>query len=387
MAKVPTYPNPDLVVGDDNKPRWNEPAHRRHGFFNLHRLWRYGSSFRAARVIPLEPRADPRIAAMPELRRLIELPSFSAMVVLRGPHLLFERYASDFGPDQPHSIQSVSKTMMNLVIGRLHEDGAIDLGERVSTYLPEIGSGYAAASIQQVLDMDVANEYSEDYDDPYTMAYFHEEAEGFRLPIDPGREQTMRAFIGGISGSDTVNHTGYALYKSANTDVLAWVAERAMDRPLRAILADIADAAGFEGALHMATDRLGVPVTNSGVCLTARDLARYGAIFARRGMGVDGRRVGSAAFIERSLTGGLPLPEGRKGLRYCNHMNTNGRWIGHGGYGGQFMLVDLTSGVVGLFLSVLDNRSGYDAAYYLPIINTLQAIGELDFEDKSAVGN
>lgn len=384
MANALTFPNPDLVVGDDNKPRWNEPAHRRHGFFNLHRLWRYGLTFRAAQVMPLELRADPRIAAMPDLQRLVELPFFSAMLVLRGRYLLFERYASDFGPAQPHSIQSVSKTMMNLIMGRLVGDGAVSLEEKVSTYLPEIGSGYTGASIQQVLDMDVANEYSEDYDDPYTMAYFHEEAEGFRLPLDFDREQTMRSFIGSIGGSDVANRTGHMLYKSANTDVLAWIAERVTGQSLRAILAEIVDAAGFEGQLHVATDRLGVPVMNSGLCLTARDLARYGAIFARRGWGADGRQVGSASFIERSLEGGLSMPEARKSLRYSNHVNTNGRWLGHGGYGGQYMLVDLTTGVVGVFLSVLDNRSGYDPAYYAPIIRTLEAIGEMTFEDDSA---
>jgi CubicO group peptidase (beta-lactamase class C family) len=196
---------------------------------------------------------------------------------------------------------------MNLVIGKLVEEGRIDPARRVQEYIPEIGSGYATASVQQLLNMDVANDYTEDYDDPFTSAYLQEEAVGWRLPSDPAREDTTRAFVSRITGKDTTNRTGKADYKSANTEVLGWIAERVSGRPLRHFLADIADAAGIEGCLHMTTDRDGVPLVDGGICLTARDLARFGALFVRRGLGVDGRQVGSAAFIERTRTAGIPL--------------------------------------------------------------------------------
>ena len=32
------YPNPDLVVLKENRPRWNQPETRRHGFHNFYRL-------------------------------------------------------------------------------------------------------------------------------------------------------------------------------------------------------------------------------------------------------------------------------------------------------------------------------------------------------------
>ncbi|MFT5502487.1 MAG: hypothetical protein ACI8XC_000192 [Gammaproteobacteria bacterium] len=51
--------------------------------------------------------------------------------------------------------------------------------------------------------------------------------------------------------------------------------------------------------------------------------------------------------------------------------------MGHGGYGGQYMLADLTSGIVGVFFSVLENHSGSDAEYSAKIIDMLQHIGEL----------
>ena len=116
--------------------------------------------------------------------------------------------------------------------------------------------------------------------------------------------------------------------------------------------------------------------------MTARDLARYGLLFARRGHGVGGRQVGNADFIEATLKQGVPMPKPRHALKYSNQTNTNGRWLGHGGYGGQYMLADLNSGVVGVFYSVLLNRHASDADYSSEIIDMLQSIGEMSYENE-----
>jgi|GEM_PF-2996539 len=44
------------------------------------------------------------------------------------------------------------------------------------------------------------------------------------------------------------------------------------------------------------------------------------------------------------------------------------------------MIADLTSGVVGVFLSVLEDKNAYDVDYYIPIIKMLSEIGRLDFD-------
>ncbi len=379
MADVVTVPNPDLVVIADNKANWNLPDNRRRGFHNLHLIARYATSFRAARVMTLEKRMDMRIPEFEEVRRLTALPWFSAMVVIRGQHVLFERYAPDFGPDRPHNIQSIGKMIMNLIIGHLVEDGRIDVSRTIADYLPDIGSGYAGATVQQVLNMDVANDYTEDFADPNSTYWRHEEAMGWRLPVDPAREPSQRGFVRTIASEDTTNRLPHIQYKDANTVVLGMLVERVGGRPLRAFLADLADAAGLEGVLHMTTDREGFPGIEGGGCVTARDLARFGALFVRRGRGVDGRMFGGGRFINETLRSGVPLAPPREWIRYSNQTNTNGRWLGHGGYGGQYLLADLTSGVVGVFFSVVEDKDGYPQPYYPPIIRMLAAIAELDF--------
>jgi CubicO group peptidase (beta-lactamase class C family) len=371
-----THPNPDLSVGPDHHPRWNSPAHRRRGFHNLPAIARYAQSFRAARVLDLRLSADLSIPLREDVRRLTGLPWFSAMAVTEGNRLLYEAYAPDFGPNQPHAIMSISKMTANLALGRLWEDGKIGLDETLGEILPWIGPGYHGATVQDVADMNVRNAYDEDKQHPATTAFLHEAAMGMRLP--QGAEPTNRDFLAGIGlapgASDTANPTGACLYKSANTDVLMLAAEARGGRQLRLWLADLADAAGFEGSLHIGTDRTGAPIFSGGICLTARDLCRYGALFARAGQAADGTAFGSAAFLDRTRNGGVPMPAPRAHLRYSNQTNTNGVWVGHGGYGGQYIVANPDTGRVACFLSVLQSEAGYDADYYPPIIAMLAEI-------------
>lgn len=371
-----THPNPDLAVGVDARPRWNSAPHRRHGFHNLHRLSRYVQSFRAGAVHDLRLSTDACIAGREDVARLCGSPWFSAMVVAEGNRILYERYAPDFGPDQPHSIMSISKTVMNLVIGQLRDEGRLDLRTRAGEILPWLGPGYVGARLQDILDMNVLNDYDEDYHNPNAAVFLHEAATGMRLPA--GAEQDSKGFLATVGlapgAADTTNPTGLCMYRSANTDVLAAVAEAVSGRPIAAWLADFADAVGVEGAVHAAGDRSGFALMNGGICLTARDLARHALLVARQGQGVKDRAFGSAAFLQETLGRGVAMPAPRDDLRYSNQMNTNGRWLGHGGYGGQYMLADMTTGRVAVFLSVLDTEDGYFSEYYPPIIRMLAEI-------------
>jgi CubicO group peptidase (beta-lactamase class C family) len=378
MNTIATVPNPDLVVIEGNKSHWTHADHRRHGFHNLYRIARYAMSFRAQRVMPLEKRMDVRIAELEAVRHYTSLPWFSAMVVIRGQQVLFERYAADFGPDHPHSIQSITKTTMNLVIGQLVDRGVLDLSRPIKHYLPEIGSGYAEATLQQVLNMDVVNDYSEDFADPRATYYDHEEAMGWRLPRHPQQEETQCRFIARVASENTTNRTGHTQYKDANTDIVGWVAERASGRSLRSFLAEIVDAAGLEGTFHITADREGFPTLDGGACLTARDLARYFSIFVRRGRGVAGEAVGSAAFIEQTLLSGVPMPPPFDWIRYSNHTMICGRALGHGGWGGQYAVAHLDTGTVGVFFSVLENQHAMTRDYIGPIVRMLESITAME---------
>src|ERR1700680_5131839 len=107
MYELATIPNRDLQVVEGNKSRWCHADFRRHGFHNLYRLARYGISMRAARVLLLEKRMSVRIAELESVNRLTSLPWFSAMIIIRRQHILFERYGADFDKGALHRIQSI----------------------------------------------------------------------------------------------------------------------------------------------------------------------------------------------------------------------------------------------------------------------------------------
>lgn len=223
--------------------------------------------------------------------------------------------------------------------------------------------------------MNVENDFTEDYDDPQSGCYAEEEALGWRLPPDGRAEITLRDFVAGLTGGDLVNRTGHALYKSANTDVLTLIAAAVGDQHPLVRLQGIADAAGYEGGFHISLSPDLLPALSGGACLSARDLARLGLLLARRGGAVSGADVGDRRFLERSLQRPAPILGATRGwVRYSNQLMTDGKWVGHAGYGGQFLMVDMETGRVAAFLSVLENDSGYDDAYMAHVIRSLEGV-------------
>jgi CubicO group peptidase (beta-lactamase class C family) len=370
-----TTPNPDLHVLEDNKQRWNHPAHRRHGFHNAHNLFRRAWMFRSRHVLDLSDAPSAKLGSLPEIARLTGHAAFSALVVARGSQILYSNAAQDFSIDRPHSIQSISKLHIHLIVGNLVNEGLLDCTKTVAHYLPDIGSGYANATVQMLLDMNVINDFSEDYSDPNSDCYTEEIALGWRLPADNGPETALVDFVAGITGSDLQNRSGVAVYKSANTDVLTLICAKVSPRPLAKLIEDIADAAGYQGAFHISVSPDQMPAFSGGGCLSAIDLARFGLLLARGGTGCTQSHVGSVDFTDHSrVRSALPLGKPKDWLRYSNQMMTDGRLIGHGGYGGQYLFADMQTGTVAAFLSVLENDAGYDDDYMAAVAKDLRTV-------------
>ena len=369
------HANQDLVTQPGEMEGWNLPHNRRASFHNLQRIVRYGFSVRAPQVLNLTCCTDERIAQLDSVQKLCNANIFSAMVVLRGDQLIYEQYAPDFADHQVHTIMSITKTMTHLIVGRCVEDSLIDLNAKVRDYLPEIGSGYADAAIQNVLDMNVVNDYSEDYSDPHTTALDHNTSMGWRLPAADTRLTSNREFLCTIKSDDLLNRSEEVNYKSASTDVLAWVAERVSGQSLRDHFVQIVKAVGIQHTFHMSTDHTGIPNTNGGVWLSARDLARFGLVFTRQCRGIRGERVGSQSFMNaaRGCTGPVyPFPDNH--IHYGNQLMTNGRWIGHGGWGGQLLIVDPETATVVVFFSVLENQSASDDNHKYEIVRMAEEV-------------
>ena len=378
--KLITELNPNLVIVRDNKAKWYLPETRRDGYRNLHKINRYGLLFRSDLVLKLTTNFNKDIAKKTSVKKMTNHKYFCSLLVGKNQEILYEKYASDFSKSQPQTIMSITKMFINLFIGELLEKKMIDLNNNISHYLPNIGTGYASAKIQDVLNMNIDNSYSEDYTDPYTSSYLHEFVIGWRLPKNLKDIETQDRYLNKIEAKkdkDLFNNSEFSHYKSANTDVLGLLVEKISGKPLRDWLLSAVEAAGFEDALYMGTDRNYTPWIAGGGCLISRDFLRYGLLFSRKGHGVENRKVGSASFIDQTLKNkGTKYMELKKDkfLYYSNSTMKSGNWIGHSGLGGQFLAINLKTGIVAAYFSVIDTPSGTDEKYKADMINMLDEI-------------
>jgi hypothetical protein len=367
-----TQPNPDLSVNLQRLADWNTAGRRRQSFRSLQEIHRRGLSFRAPAVLPLAMARGSAVDITPALERLIHAPSFCALVIAQEDLILFEHYAPDFAADQLHSLQSITKTFAHLAMARLIESGRVDPARPVGNYVPEAGDAYVRASVQQVLDMDVASNFAEDYDAPYApcpprgapVGYSRQEiAMGWRLPPPGEPEFGVRGFAAGLvaapRGSDRTTR-----YTSPNTDMLGWIIEQASGRSLALHVDELVAEAGLEAVFHVSADCEGVPVLSGGGIMTARDLARHGLLIARRG----------GTFLRDAMSGAGTHYGGSPTLRYRNHLLSNGTWVGHPGYAGQFLMVDPAKQVSAAFFSVLETEYGERDGYFAEIISGLEAV-------------
>ena len=366
------------ATGGVSAENWENGENRRYALQNFQKVVRNTIGVRPTTIRPLKKTQDLNIGDLPEVNYLTSTTSFSGMVIIKGDTIVYEKYASDFGPTQQHSCQSSTKTINNLLVGKLVAEGKLDLSKKIKDFYPDMGSGYAEATVQEVLDMNVVNDYTEGYGDPDSAIRSHESASGWR-PYREDIQDDLHAFLKTIESKDITNNGKYQ-YKSTNTDVVGMVVESAANRPLHQLVREIMVASGFENTGYISTDGRGVPATMGGLILTTRDFARYGMLLRDGGEGVNGEMVGGGKdFIEQTL-GHAGAPMGTNDFRYSNSTYTNGRFLAHAGWGGQYLYVDPQQDLVVAFHSTLENDSGIVGNYAVRMAKMPLAVS--DYFDK-----
>ena len=377
MTRIISYKNPELVTVKDNKAVWNLPKTRRHGYRNLHKINRYGLFLRSDLVLKLKKKYKDTIYKKPLVKKMTKQKSFCSLIVGNKQNIYFEKYAKDFPKNQPQTIMSITKMFVNLFVGELLNNKSINLDKKVSYYLPKIGSGYANAKVQDVLNMNVINAYTEDYTKAFSSSFLHEPVGGWRLPKSGDTHLSQESYLNTIKSKknkNLENKSNLAFYKSANTDVIGLIVEKISGKSLRHWMLRAVEAAGFEDGLYIASDRYGMPWMSGGGCLITRDFLRMGLLFARKGKGVGNRKIGSSSFLNRTLNNVGPKYmnlSNNKYLYYSNSTMVSGNMIGHSGYGGQFLAVNLKTGNVAAFFSVLETKSATKESYKVDMINML----------------
>lgn len=200
-----------------------------------------------------------------------------ALLILQDGAVVTEWYGPEGAPDRTHAVMSITKSVIGCVAAVLAERGRLDTDRQITHYVPELAdSGYAGATVRHVLDMRSGVRFREDYTDP--------ESDVWRLGETPAG---VYAYLAGLQAE--VPHGTRFQYRSAETDVLGWVCERAAGRPMAELITTLLwQPIGAESDAEMMCDATDVAYHDGGLCATARDLARFGQMLLDGGTVPDG---------------------------------------------------------------------------------------------------
>ena len=244
------------------------------------------------------------LAAVRDIEQRLENTYTDALVVEQAGEVVADYYAPGFAPDQNHLLMSVSKSLCAIVIGSLIDDGVIEPGRRADFYVSALaGSAYGDATVEQLMDMTAAADYSEEYTDPDSEVQLQDRAGGWR-PTRPGDPRDTYEFLAGLTRSRP--HGEVFQYCSAATDALAWIVESATGRRYADVLTErLWSKLGARQEARIAVDRGGSAIANAGICCTARDLALVGRLLLNGGR-INGNRIVSREWVAATLAGGDP---------------------------------------------------------------------------------
>ena len=275
-----------------------------------------------------------------------------AIVVLHKDKLVHESYRNGMTSRDPHILMSVSKSMLGLVAGTLIERGELAESDLITKHLPEIeNTAYAGATVRDLLDMRAGILFDEDYlatEGPivdYRFAANWNPVPKDRVAAD------LRSFMSLLTETDGP-HGGRFHYVSPNTDLLAWVFERASGMRYAELVSErLWKPLGAEAPGYITVDRIGGARAAGGKCLLARDLARVGMMMANGGQR-DGKQVVPACWLEDIVQNGDPQAwkdgdfyneMGQRDIHYRSkwYVNREAEPLIFGvGIHGQFLFVD-----------------------------------------------
>ena len=286
------------------------------------------------------------------ISKIMDETETDAIVITKDNDILFEKYNNKMTESSPHILFSVSKSILGLLVGSLVESKELKEVDLVIKYIPELdGTAYSDATIRDLLDMRVGVKFDEDYTAVSGPIVNYRYAANWN-PVPEGVEAgDLRSFMSSLTERDG-KHGGRFHYVSPNTDLMAWVCERATGLRYAELLSErLWTPIGAEYSGYITLDRIGAARAAGGVCFTARDLARVGLLIANNGY-ANGKQIISETWIDDIVNNGSDDAwKKREGMEEFGNMPMHYRsfWyvqkdgdpLVHGlGIHGQYLFID-----------------------------------------------
>ncbi|HEY1384367.1 MAG TPA: serine hydrolase, partial [Dongiaceae bacterium] len=291
------------------------------------------------------------------LSRMLPATTTDGFLVLHQGRIAFEWYGNGLTAADPHIVFSVSKSITGTLAGILVERGQLDPDALVVRYVPEAANSvYGDCTVRHVLDMAVGISFVEDYLDTTGDFARYRAATGWNPVANPALASDVRSFLVTLR-RDANPHGAVFHYVSPNSDMLGWILERAAGAPYARLLSDLIwRRLGTEADAHVTVDRLGAARAAGGICVTLRDLARFGEMVRNLGR-AGAHQIVPRGWIEDILRNGDQrawlaqptaakfLPNGRYRSQWYMIGNASGAYCAIGIHG-QWIYVDPEAEVV-----------------------------------------
>ena len=252
--------------------------------------------------LPVDPRDVGRLpfrtssGAMSTLGAHLEASYTDGFLALHHGRIVAEQYGNGMTRGTRHLLQSVSKSLTGALAGALVGSGALDPDGLVTDYVPVLrGTSLEGATVRHLLDMTAGTRFSEDYEDPASDVRRYEVAAGWKPAAHGEAESDLATYIAGLPNRSA--HGAAFAYRSILTDVLALVIEGASSQRFADAMSRLLwSRMGAEHDAEITVDRHGNAMSDGGISVTLRDLARFGQLHLPGGRS-SGLQVLPAAWV------------------------------------------------------------------------------------------
>lgn len=227
------------------------------------------------------------------------------IIIVRKGKIIYEKYFGGLTQDGTHAAMSVSKSFTGTVGAILAAQGRIDPSRLVTDCIPEMkGSGYEGATVRQVMDMQTAISYSEDYTNPDAEVWAYSLAGNIFRPASYDGPKNYCEYLPTLKKADGKEHGEEFGYKTVNAELLGWIISRATGKGIAELVSELIwQPMGAKYDAYYNIDPSGIAMAGGGLSLNLRDMATFGEMM-RLGGKLGGKQIIPAAAVADIADGG-----------------------------------------------------------------------------------
>ncbi len=248
-------------------------------------------------------RADGTVADFPAFLRETYTDS---LLVATPDRLVYEHYDNGMHAAHPHQMMSVTKSFTGLFALMAVDAGLLDEAQQVTDIIPELAgaSGFAGATVGQVMDMTNSIDFSEDYADTDSGIARYGHALGLLEVPGVAAPDSIYEFLATLQKDPAHEHGEIFHYQTPKTDVVNWVTNRVTGKSFQDQMSQVLwTKLGTEAETYVLLDRCGTLVAGGGLNAAPRDLVRFAQMLLNDGR-ADGRQVVAPTIIDSVEAGG-----------------------------------------------------------------------------------